>query len=414
MAFLSKIRKRGRELNFSENKISQYACVNVDTIVIRCSSTSLKFANAGKRANVQEFLRCYREAVIAYVDRFWNEEKLRKFADDTTLDSPISARAKQCAAKQALAIVRGTKEKNRQREWRLAKLLEEGKVASAKRLQDVIDKNPSGKPSLDSANAELDSRFISVNVSPDTKEFDLWVTLSSLGTSKSIKIPLRKHRQFNKLSQGGSLRPSIRVSNNSVTFFFESQPPLNKNASVLGIDIGSKHTLSSSDGQQTQRDNHGWALAEIQKRLSKRKKGSKGFARTQAHRNNFIRWSVNQLNFSNVGEVRMEDLKGMRKGKRLNRFLQGWNYRDIVGVVERKCEERGVRVFKVPRQYTSQRCSECGWVSKDNRKAETFSCGNCGYVGHADTNAARNIALGGFYSPSVPKSVSFCKLHDLL
>lgn len=407
------MRKRLRGLNFPENKISQSAYANVDTIVIRCSSTSLKFANAGKTANVHEFLRYYSEAVIAYVDRFWELETTRKFADDTTLESPISARAKQCAAKQALAIVRGTKQKNKERAWRLEQLLKEGKVASAKRLQAVIDKNPSGKPSLKNVNAELDSRFISVNVSPETKEFDLWITLSSLGTSKSVKVPLRKHKQFNKLSQGGSLRPSIRVSANSVTFFFESQPPVNKNASVLGIDIGSKHTLSSSDGQQTQRDNHGWALAEIQKRLALRKKGSKGFARTQAHRNNFIRWSVNQLNFSNVGEVRMEDLKGMRKGKRLNRFLQGWNYRDIVGVVERKCEERGVRVFKVPRQYTSQRCSECGWVSKDNRKAEAFSCGSCGYVSNADINAARNIALGGAYSPSAPKSASGCELQNL-
>ena len=357
--------------------------------MIRCSSTPLKFANVGKLAKVGEFLRLYREAVKAYVDRFW-DAKYAKFAEDITLDSPLTARAKQCAAKQALAIIAGTKKKFNARAFRIQKLIEAGEVENAKRLQQIQERNPISKPLLDNVNAELDQRFVEIALE-SKNTFDLWIKLTSLGSAKPFKIPLRKHKHFNKLASKGKLKPSVRVSDNEVTFFFEFQPPLNKNTSVVGIDLGSKKTLCGSDGQKIGADKDGWTLSEIQKRLSKRKKGSKGFQRTQAHRDNYIRWSVNNFNFANVGEVKIEDLKGMRKGKRLNRFLQGWNYRDIVGVVERKCEERGVRVTFVPRQYTSQRCSECGKVEKRNRCKETYKC-DCGFVCDADINAAKNIA----------------------
>jgi transposase len=42
--------------------------------------------------------------------------------------------------------------------------------------------------------------------------------------------------------------------------------------------------------------------------------------------------------------------------------------------------------------YTSQTCSGCGHVSKNNRKSQSkFVCENCGLTIHADHNAAINI-----------------------
>jgi hypothetical protein len=46
--------------------------------------------------------------------------------------------------------------------------------------------------------------------------------------------------------------------------------------------------------------------------------------------------------------------------------------------------------------YTSQTCSACGWVDKHNRRTQAvFECGRCRFVGHADHNAAINIAARG-------------------
>lgn len=381
--------------------------------MIRCSSATLKFVNSGKLDAITGFLEEYRAAVRAFTERFWEAETKQRFATDSSLESPLSARAKQCAAKQALGIVTGTLKKNEQRKWRLEKLLEEGNFKGAAKLQAVIDKNPSGKPDLKSINAQLDKRFVKIDLSPATKEFDLWITLGSLGTSKAIRVPLKKHAQFNKLSKNGTLRPSIRISDGKVTFFFESVPTKTEAKPVLGIDLGVRSVFSTSDGQQVGADKHGWTMADIQKRLARRKKGSAGFRRAQTHRQNHIGWALKNLNLANVGEVKLEDLKGMRKGKRLSRHLQGWTYRAIVGVVEQKCEERGVRVSFVPRQYTSQRCAACGIVEKGNRRGATYEC-SCGYVCDADINAAKNISLlspkvfdsrrSGAYSPRDSKS----------
>ena len=56
----------------------------------------------------------------------------------------------------------------------------------------------------------------------------------------------------------------------------------------------------------------------------------------------------------------------------------------------------GVAFVEVDPAYTSQTCSACGWVDKRNRRSQAvFECGRCGFVGHADHNAAINIAARG-------------------
>jgi putative transposase len=55
-----------------------------------------------------------------------------------------------------------------------------------------------------------------------------------------------------------------------------------------------------------------------------------------------------------------------------------------------------VAFVEVEPAYTPQTCSACGWVDKKNRRCQTvFECGRCGFVGHADHNAAINIATRG-------------------
>ena len=51
--------------------------------------------------------------------------------------------------------------------------------------------------------------------------------------------------------------------------------------------------------------------------------------------------------------------------------------------------------YVVCKSYTSQTCSRCGHVDKENRQTqETFVCTKCGFKLNADHNAAINIARG--------------------
>ena len=59
-------------------------------------------------------------------------------------------------------------------------------------------------------------------------------------------------------------------------------------------------------------------------------------------------------------------------------------------MVERRARKRGIPVIYVNPAYTSKRCCRCGEFGRRSRKR--FECPHCGYVVHADVNAAFNIA----------------------
>ena len=84
--------------------------------------------------------------------------------------------------------------------------------------------------------------------------------------------------------------------------------------------------------------------------------------------------------------------RNVRQKAGLNRGIldSGW------GLLVRRLEDKAPgRVEKIRPAFTSQRCSACGQVDRDSRESQAvFRCTACGFVGHADVNAARNIAAG--------------------
>jgi putative transposase len=107
--------------------------------------------------------------------------------------------------------------------------------------------------------------------------------------------------------------------------------------------------------------------------------------------------------------IRVEDLKigNMTRSARGTRENPGRNVRAKAGLnrgilgsgwgllVRRLAEKAPGRVEKVSPAFTSQRCSACGRVDRDSRESQAvFRCTACGFAGHADVNAALNIAAG--------------------
>ncbi len=87
--------------------------------------------------------------------------------------------------------------------------------------------------------------------------------------------------------------------------------------------------------------------------------------------------------------------ENVRAKSGLNReiLFQGWGI--FANMLRYKCSWSGGHLELVDPKFTSQRCSECLFKSKDNRKGKNFKCLNCGHVEDADSNAAKNIDRAG-------------------
>jgi IS605 OrfB family transposase len=98
--------------------------------------------------------------------------------------------------------------------------------------------------------------------------------------------------------------------------------------------------------------------------------------------------------------IAVEDLTGIRDRVRLRKPQRAtphtWAFAELGSFLAYKAKKAGVAFVEVDPAYTSQTCSACGWVDKKNRRSQAvFECGRCRFVGHADHNAAINIATRG-------------------
>lgn len=80
----------------------------------------------------------------------------------------------------------------------------------------------------------------------------------------------------------------------------------------------------------------------------------------------------------------------------LNRAIMSQGWYGIRQKLEYKSAWHGRIFVPAPAAYTSQCCSQCGHVAKENRRQQAlFLCVNCGYPSNADINAAENIRRQG-------------------
>ncbi len=364
--------------------------------MIRSSQTSLKFSNSCKSKDIRDFIIEYMNVLKQFVDLLWDLEKIPALLPKeltSQVDTWLSARMIQCVGKQASGVVRGTQKKQKDRLYRINVFIREGKLGKAKKLREYYDKVNMSKPLPKKVCPELDSRFIKIDLDNETS-FDGWLTVMSIGNKKKFVLPFKKHKHFNRLNKKGELKKGVRLGKKDITFMFDIPNKENKkNGNVYGIDVGLNTTIACSSGYTSTKNKHGHDLKSICKILSRKQKGSIGFLRCQEHRKNYINWSINNLNLDTCKQINIERIKDLRKCKKPSRLMSHWTYTDIFDKLKSKCNEQGVLIHEVSPTYTSQRCSECGWVNKANRIRKIFKCTSCGFTIDDDLNASINISL---------------------
>jgi hypothetical protein len=344
--------------------------------IIKTSQHSTKFTNTGKVDVLTEFLDEYERMKWWFVDYFWvtriewgnqqvldiknNQFDVPRFVRLTVIDytTELSARAVKSASSEALAIVKSQSAKRKKQLYVLADRMRTGKGGDVKRLQSKIDSNPLIKPFPTNSRS---TAFLNVTccefIPNKTAQFDGWVKLKSIGKKYGhIHIPVKFTSHTNKLAKKGySMMTTWHIGKGVVNSTWEVEKPKSNGTKVLGADQGVTTCLSLSDSQTTGVCSHGHDLKSIIDKLSRKKRGSKAFAKAQAHRTNYINWSINQLNLQDVKELRLEKLFQMRKGQNVGGKLSHWTYTQINAQIKSRCEELGVLVTEQSAVYRSQR-----------------------------------------------------------
>jgi putative transposase len=180
----------------------------------------------------------------------------------------------------------------------------------------------------------------------------------------------------------------------------------------VGVDMGIINIATSSDGRRAagarlnryrRRQQRLRARLQAKKTssarrlLKKRRRKDARFAAAFNHR--ISRRIVAAAERTGRG-IAVEQLAGIRERVRLRKpqraAVHTWAFAQLGTFLAYKAARAGVAFVQVDPAHISQTCHECGWVDKRKRRSQSeFVCGRCDFVGHADHNAAINIAARG-------------------
>lgn len=260
--------------------------------------------------------------------------------------------------------------------------------------------------------------------------FDYYFTLNTNkrigGTEKKaayekIVLPIKFSKYHHDKLDGVKLNNSFKIRQRNdgrieimATYNIDKEYPNNNEIKdYVGIDIGLKYLIFSSDGEfieqnpkilkelkqvsihnanyqrlrQHLKDKYGRELSNKKFLLRNQKLADMVKCDNRYKIKQFLKGRENDL-------IIMEDLRigYSNLSNKTNRLMRVLNIQRIVEDVERYCKEFGIKLVKVNPMYTSQTCPVCGCISKENRKTQSkFKCIKCGHEDNADHNASINI-----------------------
>lgn len=184
-------------------------------------------------------------------------------------------------------------------------------------------------------------------------------------------------------------------------------------AAAVGIDLGLNHFATLSTGEKIANPRHlakrQKRLAWLQRRLARKRKGSKNrakakikVARAHAAARNARQDFLHKLSSRLIDEnqtICVEDLaiKGMLRAKLHSRSIADAGWSGFLRMLGYKALWYGRTLVKIDRWYPSTKtCGECGSTGHALTLADReWTCSDCGTRHDRDINAARNILAEG-------------------
>jgi len=399
-------------------------------------SSNHKFINIRKEKSsfLSKFINDYRSLTNYYINLIWDnnisfisKKKNKTFSiKSNQLDLPIylpikylnsltsdySNRLMKSASAQALGMIKSAVSKRKSLLFYMSENNKNNLTHLNKNLKKKLHNTKLIKPNANNIFPELNKTTIKIDeICKNLKSFDLAITLNNInkkGPKKDKVFPIdicflsKKTKHSKTLSNLPNCKRlnSVLLKHDSVQLRWKYEPskkqvkkvqsnPANQ---IVGCDTGINNVITLSNRKSTSNKvhNHGHTLNSILKTIKRKKKGSKAFKRALKHRDNFINWSVKNLDMTGIKQINLEKVSNFRYKRNIGKFL---NYSGEALIRERLIERSKqlcVEVVLKDSAYISRRCSQCGYVAKSNRKGSTFLCGMCSYKDDADYNASCN------------------------
>ena len=198
-------------------------------------------------------------------------------------------------------------------------------------------------------------------------------------------------------------------------------PKTQKTSNVIGVDFGRRDIAVTSTGKswsgkdiQKTRDKYSRVRASLQKKASQgtrstRRRARQILRRLSGRERRYQAWLNHNISKAIIVEARetksfvsIEDLSGIRertnqkpRNKTERRRSNSWAFYQLRTFLEYKGIKEGVEVLAINPAYTSQTCHCC--LHLGLRSNKSFKCSNkaCGWIGDADDNGSKMIALVG-------------------
>ena len=189
--------------------------------------------------------------------------------------------------------------------------------------------------------------------------------------------------------------------------------PLPKSGEVVGIDLGLKDLVMTSDDITYPNQKHikksEKKLAKAQRRLSRKASGSANrdkarikVAKIQEHIANARNDALHKMTTDIIRKydvIAIEDLnvKGMVKNRRLSKSISDASWGEIVRQLKYKSEWYDKQIVVVDRFFPSSQLCGCGFKNKDVKdlSVRVWICPECETLNDRDVNAAKNILTEG-------------------
>jgi putative transposase len=220
-------------------------------------------------------------------------------------------------------------------------------------------------------------------------------------------VPIRYHRNLPSKFTLVTVTYHHGIWEASIVVKVEKQAPKESLNSIAGFDINSVHTLVSSNGWYVTNPkslkNNETKLKELQRKLSRQKKGSNRWKNTkQRLQKVHFRIRRQRQDFGHQVSNTIAKCFDLAVFEDLNvRAMQQWNGRmtgdnlmgEIVNLTRYKMDRSGGLTHNINRFAASTKvCSSCHHTQIMGLNDRVFNCQACNYIDCRDWNSAKNIA----------------------